>query len=390
MAGYLFSLNSIEAFKECINKGVYSTFISSPSKNNIWRVHHEGTFADYCSMKEGDNVYFFIDRKIYGIGRLVNVNEDCKFLNYPNANVPSNQSYNDIRKDLLLDNGEGSEDNRFVCTFEPFPYYFEKGIDMDEVLSSAPEKFKILRAFWKLSFIKFCYRENQAFKDIILRENLEAINSPNDTNTLKSNYKEYHKVIKKKVKNSNSYKLDIAPFLNTINNSDSSIRHEMAIEAALIYQLSNKHTNTINVFGSWDYLTHQVIASPFKPIDYMDKMDVFGYRYIKNQKPTIASYLVVEIKKDTINSQDVLQLMKYVDWVKNEYTYGDYGIIKAFMLGFDYAEEALDTFSKNIERKFIKGVRPSVSTEWRDVRLVKYRFNEEEDLLDFEDVTPHE
>ena len=39
---------------------------------------------------------------------------------------------------------------------------------MDEVLSSAPEKFKILRVFWKLSFIKFSDTENQAFKDIIL------------------------------------------------------------------------------------------------------------------------------------------------------------------------------------------------------------------------------
>jgi len=164
----------------------------------------------------------------------------------------------------------------------------------------------------------------------------------------------------------------------------------MAIEADLIYQLSNNSQNAINIFGSWDYLTHQVIASPFKPIDYMDKMDVFGYKYIQNQEPTISNYLVVEIKKDEINSQDILQLMKYVDWIKNEYTYNDYSMIKAFMLGFSYTQDALNTFLENVERKFIKGVRPSVSTEWTNVKLIQYRFNQDDNTLNFTDVTPNE
>lgn len=389
MAGYLFSLNSIESLIESINLGVYSTLISRPN-NNIWRIQHEGTFADYCSMKEGDNVYFFFERKIYGIGKLININGSCKFLNYPNANLPNNQNYIDIQNDLLYDNGENSINNRFICTFEPFPFFFQNGIDMDETLSSAPEKFKILRAFWKLSFIKFSDIENQAFKDIILRRNIIAINNPDNDNTFESNYQTNHELIREKTNNNLDYQLNIAPFLNTINNVNGSLRHEMAIEASLIYQITNNSQNAIDIFGSWDYLTHQVIASPFKPVDYMDKMDIFGYKYIQNQKPTISDYLVVEIKKDEINSQDILQLMKYVDWVKNEYAYGDYSMIKAFMLGFSYTQDALDTFLENVERKFIKGVRPSVSTEWKNVKLIQYRFNEENNLLDFTDITPNE
>lgn len=389
MAGYLFSLNSIESLIESINLGVYSTLISRPN-NNIWRIQHEGTFADYCSMKEGDNVYFFFERKIYGIGKLININGSCKFLNYPNANLPNNQNYIDIQNDLLYDNGVNSVNNRFICTFEPFPFFFQNGIDMDETLSSAPEKFKILRAFWKLSFIKFSDTENQAFKDIILRRNIVAINNPDNYNTFESNYQINHDLITEKTNNNLDYQLNIAPFLNTINNANGSLRHEMAIEASLIYQIINNSQNAINIFGSWDYITHQVIASPFKPVDYMDKMDVFGYKYIQDQKPTISDYLVVEIKKDEINSQDILQLMKYVDWVKNEYAYGDYSMIKAFMLGFSYTQDALDTFLENVERKFIKGVRPSVSTEWKNVKLIQYRFNEENNLLDFTDITPNE
>lgn len=389
MAGYLFSLNNIQSLIESIDLGVYSTLISRPN-NNIWRIQHEGTFADYCSMKEGDNVYFFFERKIYGIGTLININGSCKFLNYPNANVPNNQNYNDIQNDLLYDNGENSVDNRFICTFEPFPFFFQNGIDMDETLSSAPDKFKILRAFWKLSFIKFSDTENQAFKDIILRRNIVAINNPDYHNTFESNYQINHDLIRGKTNDNDGYQLNIAPFLNTINNPNGSLRHEMAIEASLIYQITNGLQNETNIFGSWDYLTHQVIASPFKPVDYMDKMDVFGYKYIQNQKPTISDYLVVEIKKDEINSQDILQLMKYVDWVKNEYAYGDYSMIKAFMLGFSYTQDALDTFRDNAERKFIKGVRPSVSTEWKNIKLIQYRFNQDNNLLDFTDITPSE
>lgn len=389
MAGYLFSLNSIHSLIKSINLGVFSTLISSP-RNNLWRIQHEGTFTDYCSMKEGDNIYFFFERKIYGIGKLININGSCKFLNYPNSNVPNNQNYNDIQNVLLYDNGEISVNNRFICTFEPSPFFFQNGIDMDETLSSAPEKFKILRAFWKLSFIKFSDTENQAFKDIILRRNISSINNPDHDNTFISNYQVNHDIIREKINNNNDYKLNIAPFLSTINNGNGSLRHEMAIEASLIYQISNNSENTINIFGSWDYITHQVIASPFKPIDYMDKMDVFGYKYIQNQKPTISDYLVVEIKKDEINSQDILQLMKYVDWVKNEYAYGDYSMIKAFMLGFSYTQDALNTYIENVERKFIKGVRPSVSTEWKNVKLIQYRYNQNDNLLDFTDITPNE
>lgn len=383
MAGFLFSLDNEDSLIDCINKGIYSTRLSEPG--NVWGIHHEGTFADYCSMKEGDNVYFFIKRKIYGIGSLVNINDQCKFLNYPNANFPTVQNYEDIQENLLLDLGTNeSLNSRFICTFIPFPLFFRNGIDMDEILSSSPSSFKILRAFWKLSFIKFSDEENQAFKNILLRRNINAVDNPDAQNTFHSNYIAFHNEIRNKTIQNNAYSFSVAPFLNTINNIDGSLKHEMAIEAALIFQLTSNHQATIDIFGNWDYLTHQVIASPFKPIDYMDKMDVFGYKFIQNQNPTISHYLVVEIKKGIIDTQDILQLMKYVDWVKNEYAYGDYSMIQAFMIGAGYTEDALLHFNQIVERRFIHGVRPSVSAEWKNAKLVCYTFNNQENILDFE------
>ncbi len=383
MAGFLFSLDNEESLIDCINRGIYSTKLSEPA--NVWRIHHEGTFADYCSMKEGDNVYFFIERKIYGIGSLININGQCRFLNYPEANIPTNQDYENVKENLLLDLGNSeSLNSRFICIFKPLPFFFKNGIDMDEILSSSPSSFKILRAFWKLSFIKFSDEENQAFKNILLRRNLSAVDHPNNENTFQSNYLDFHNEILRKVIHTTAYNFSLAPFLNTINNEDGSLKHEMAIEASLIFQLTSNHQSTIEVFGNCDYLTHQVIASQFNPIDYMDKMDVFGYKFIQNQNPTISNYLVIEIKKGIIDAQDVLQLMKYVDWIKNEYAYGDYSMINAFMIGFDYTEEALLNFNQIVERRFIRGVRPSISAEWKNVKLVRYIFNSEENILDFE------
>jgi len=387
MAGYLFTLDSEESLINCIATGSYSTRVASPRPNNTHQTSVEGTFADYASMKAGDNVYFFIDRKIYGVGELVNIDERCKYLNYPEANHPTTQNYFEIRDLLLLDTGEESINQRFICFFRPTPHFFQEGIDMDEMLGSAPDKFKILRVFWKLSFIKFSDEENQAFKDLILRRNEIFLTQDTNDNIFNTNYNEFHQEVLGKIQLRN-YRLHISPLLTSVRSQANEIGHEMAIEAALIYQLSEGVENSITVFGGWDYLTHQVVASPFKPVDYMDKMDVFGYSFIDGQAPTISKFLIIEIKRGRVNTPDVLQLMKYVDWIKNEYAYGDYSMIDAFLVGASFNANVAEELPAIQERNFIKGFRPAVSTKWENLKLVQYRYNEDNQILDFNLVEP--
>ena len=47
-------------------------------------------------------------------------------------------------------------------------YFFEDGIDTDEILTYKPNTFKMLRAFWKVSFIKLSDEENASLKEIFL------------------------------------------------------------------------------------------------------------------------------------------------------------------------------------------------------------------------------
>ena len=83
MAGYVFAIGgNTEIIKICAERGVYATRLNSLASRPF-----EATLADYVSMKPGDNVYFFSERKIYGIGELVAVGPDCKYSNFPDSSA---------------------------------------------------------------------------------------------------------------------------------------------------------------------------------------------------------------------------------------------------------------------------------------------------------------
>jgi hypothetical protein len=372
MAGYIFSLDSVDALDLYTTKGVYATKLSPPS--GYWRTYHEGTFADYATMKEGDNVYFFIQRKIYGVGKLVNVGADCKYLNYPEAGKPRRFRYQDRSVELLWDEGEFSIDQRCVCFFEPDPCFFRLGIDMDDVLSSNPAAFKMLRAFQRLSFIKFDDEENQAFRDIILNRNKNTLLDPERMDGVFPLEPCHEQVAALLPTGAYGLGPGIADVLSSCANDDV-LRHEMAIETGLLYQLAAKEPLPCDLFGEWDYLSHQVIASPFKPIHYMDKMDLFGYAYIPGFRPTRSRYLVGEIKKDAARFEDIDQLLKYVDWVRDEYCHGDYSMIDAFLVAYSFDQAVLAHKQEVGVRQYTVGVRPATSQEWSNVTLVSYSFD---------------
>ncbi|WXR62031.1 hypothetical protein WG909_02075 [Peptostreptococcaceae bacterium AGR-M142] len=367
MAGYIFSLDNENALYECIKNGVYSTNLKKLNKEGLWRTHHEGTMADYLGMKEGDNVYFFIKRKIYGIGELVNIDYDCKFLNYINADKPYNYNFEKKREELLWGDSEENLNNRLICTFKPKPNFFRNGIDMDDILELGGKNIKILRAFWKLSFIKVDEIENFELKSIILRKNEEFIDSKDFDSVFEFSDKTHNKITDKITRD---YEFNYRNIIDYCSDGNY-VKHEMALEAALV-NLINK--NEINLLGNWDYISHQVIASPFKAIDYMDKIDLFGYKYLEGYK-IISKYLVVEIKKDIIDKNSVQQLMKYVDWINNEYANKDYSMIEAFLVGHKIKEDALEYKNNYALRNYTIGRRPFIEKVWNNIRFIEYEFD---------------
>ena len=106
-------------------------------------------------------------------------------------------------------------------------------------------------------------------------------------------------------------------------------------------------------------------------------MDIFGYRYIKGYD-TISKYMVIEIKKDEAKKEVIDQVMKYVDWVQSEYAHGDYSMIEAYIVAADFPQEVIEYKNERCVRYFTKGFRPSISCIWKNIKLIKYEYKNQE------------
>lgn len=370
MAGYVFSLGSEhvdEILKNCIYNGYYSTIMKEITPNN--HIPFEATFADYCSMKPGDNIYFFSKRKIYGIGELIKIGKDCKFVNYPTASIPQQEKFEDIYNKMILNDSKGRVNNRWICTFKPSPEFYCTPVDMDDVLSYKPETFKSLRTFWKKSFTKLTDEENNSLKEFILLRNQKTLETfEYSPNFQRNNLDKFE---------NEDYLLSSKQILNSALSGNNKIKHEMALESAVVLEIAN---NKESLFGQWDYVSHQVEASPFKPIDYMDKVDVFGYRFLPNTK-IICKYLIIENKNEEANIEVAEQISKYIDWIVKTYAYGNYDMVEAYIVAPSFSTELLDKGKSIVERKYIVSSHPVENNKWDDLNFISYNYSN--DILSF-------
>lgn len=367
MAGYLFAMGSKEAAMKCMKTGIYSTYVKP-----TWDSANYATFGDYLTMKDGDNVYFFAERMIYGIGEIINFNDSITAIN----NYSSSGD-----KPLIRSIPMEGKIQKWIIRFQPSPHLFMQEIDMDALLESNPEAFRSLRVFSQRSFIEFDDVENQAFKTGILQKNLstEALNTtgrPLDVEDVSASNIEKNTAQLTRYGNTYSNRrITTKPLLALKRKKNGPSSVEMLIEDGLLKQLNNHEPTTEQVFGEWDYLAHQVAASPMKPVAYMDFIDVFGYKWIRDIDDRIVDeYLVIEIKKDSSDglSPDggVNQLMKYVDWVCEHYAGGNYAQIKAFLVAHDFTHEP-NMQSNAAVRNYISGHRPAQTKVWNDLILVR-------------------
>jgi hypothetical protein len=165
--------------------------------------------------------------------------------------------------------------------------------------------------------------------------------------------------------------MDISKALLDENNRDN-VLSEMFVESFWLQKLSRSEPT---VFGDWDYLTHQVIASPFKPLKYIDKIDGFGYRFSRHYEDSpelITKYIIVEFKKDNFNRTALEQIMQYVDWICKEYAFGDYSKIKAYVVGSNMVRHTAEYKEEICQRQYIASTHPATPERWNDLHLIKY------------------
>lgn len=401
-SGYLISVSSEnsdsseavpDAVTSLISKGFYATLFSEK-----WNSSIPSTLGDYLTMKAGDNVYFMCKRIIYGIGEIVQMFPGDAIASFELQDGATTTKYHPDSCLTTTAKAQGNETKtkvmRWGIIFKASPYFFKTGVDMDDMLASNPSAFRSLRTFWKKSFIQFDEVENSAFRSAIIRNNQSVLLRAEASDAFIPCGEPDGKSI---LPRCSPQQIQLSALLSSKRTSKGEVRDEMLVECALIEALERGTDSAETVFGHWDYISHQVAASPFKPIDYMDRIDVFGYRWIPGYEHQIISkYLVVEIKKgvsDNRNSssvRDYEQLMKYVDWVCREYAHGDYSMIEAYLLAYDFKPD-LATCSANsnqislaTSRSYVAGHK-SKTHYWNDITFVKYEVDPS-GLISFERV----
>ena len=406
MAGYFVVLGDVkdenqkvirsakDILAELCRYGIYSTNLFVNEGIRKWSKPKVATFADYFGMKKGDYIFFFSGRKIFGVGKLVNIDGDCKYWSYEGANLPQVYTEEDIEKTRLSDYIK--PENRCICFFEPVSF-FPNAIDMDEALMAYPDSFKSLRVIQGRTFIKLDDEESMALFSVLNRRNTAVRAESCDWDPPEFD-KSIHKSVKTKVEKApESYRFSIESLLlNYQPWGENGIQEEMAIEAAVINFITRNHDGS--VFDKLEYVTHQVSASPAKPVEYMEWMDVFGYSvsdYLVEQaipiQFAIDKYYVMEIKREVLSlpiskrgkvtaqmrgSMAVAhQLMKYVDWVAKNYASGNYPMVKGVLIANGFDDNFIEYCKKMCIRNYNMGYRDALPAIWDSIELISYSFD---------------
>ena len=85
----------------------------------------------------------------------------------------------------------------------------------------------------------------------------------------------------------------------------------------------------------------------------------------------IIKYLILELKKDKADINTIQQTMRYVDWICKEYASGDYSLVKAGVVAFEYS--SLDLLRDTILRILISSTHPIVTKKWNDLTCLTYK-----------------
>jgi len=364
--------------------GAYGTRIRKPPRLGRWTPNIELILADYMTMRPGDLVFFFRRRLIYGVGRLlgfqVGNQEVVAFENFPGSTLYETEPPDAADEYLWQEDGE--ELLRWVVLFEHCPHFFKRGLDMDEVLQSDVKHVaRTLPAFGVVAFDKMEDEEAQLILDLLLRQNEPYFNGAGETEAwaYSDESDAQHRSVKDRGEELQEHLVKLHELIDRYSDTRTGVvRHEALIQAWVARGLAHRDVGVTSVLGDWDYLANQVPASPHKPVQYMDKMDLFGLVY-RTFEPSISAttvrYKIVEIKKDRVTSSEAVeQLMKYVAWVAHTRAGGDYGPVEAYFVARGFSEDVLTYVREEVARDYIIPRRPYGPRTWDRLTLIEYRY----------------
>jgi len=374
--------------------GVYGTRFRKTGDGS-WNEPQRMTIADYALIEEGDLVFFFRERNIYGIGIIKSFDtpegNQVVFNNYPEAIVSDGSNFStedylwaeQFERDLWSEEERNEFGIPFVFFFDPCPAFFESGLDMDFVLQSdAKNVANQIRAFEDRSFIRLEDEESHLLVELFTRRRGESRNIFNFRGSV-------HEEVSRQVRDNGVYVFNPGTLISAFVESHI-LSSESIMQIAFAYGIRHKEENFSRVFGDWDFIANQFPVSPFKPTKYRDFTDIFGYirGKLNGRLPdAINGFNIVELKKKRLVGQTensfaeacrfIEQTMKYVDWVANYRAGGDYTLIKAYLVSGGFSDRIVDYAKKNRIRDFVIPRRPYEAMRWEALSLIQYSYDDD-------------
>lgn len=409
MKGYIFGLAGVDPVS-VMESGLHGVWQPPPLARDRtprdwftqgWSHPMIATFSDYTTIRPGDRVFFFADRLIYGIGRVVDALGQSgrgSFLNYEHADRPTPPE--PPQGSSVIGPADSPEWKRIrvVVPFVGDPQLFSVGIDMDEVLGSPGADAAWGLRFWQgLSFQQLGEAETRLLINVFERRFANAIGGPGAHRVDSPDVDELAIRFRPDVNRPFSMRRLVAgdppAYL-----SRGAFRHEETLHGLLIEEMGL----TAGPLGAATRLDvfHELSASPPKPAQWADRMDVVGSRHYPGRSAFDAlsfsvAWDIVEAKKDvlsgsaTTHDASMTQLMKYVDFVAANYAGGNYSAVSAAFVARDFGpniiarREELDQSAEGLlSRSYVLNPREIPPTRtWASVRLLTYAWDEGSESL---------
>jgi hypothetical protein len=353
------------------------------------------TFADLATIRDGDLVFFFKKRRIYGVGRLERAGDaqHCVVLNYPGAltpapNVPS-------ADDAIIGPDVDAEWRRIrvVVRFRPFPHYFSDGIDMDEFLSSPWADDAWGLRFWQgFSFQQLGEREANDLLTTFYRRfanDVRPISQIAEAPAAALDVR-YRSDLHRPFAVSDIVAPNPGDYI-----ADGELRSEELLHGLLVDQLDpilGLHGSALLRSDDRLDIFHELAASPPKPPtfgDWIDLMTTRSYPTLTGDARRAIHYEVIEVKKGSFGilsqmyDKNIPQVMKYVDFIAQRYAGGNYAAVSATVIARRFGDPLLERHrqAQQVEsgvstRAYVLDPHdPNPTRTWQQLRLLTYSWD---------------
>ncbi|MGL5548159.1 MAG: hypothetical protein ACRDD4_00430 [Culicoidibacterales bacterium] len=325
--GVFITLYDEDSLDLYLQNTIYS-FLMKPEtrKESLSKSRHYAILADYSAIRGEEHVFFFLKREIIYGGKIKKGNKAAAF--YLNGQTsPLGEENNAVlfwdessRYQKTEKEGVFKRDNQERA--QPFVIMFDKNENTGKYISSDELYFELGKYNFPLMSNTL---QNSSFCKLIPKEVEILVNLISNSNRKKA-LKCEKKVEIENEKTLQKFEKKHLTYTNFIN--------EAQLEHTILADFSFFETT----FNLKNYvLCRQVPMCPFKPFN-LDKVDISVYDLDNPIKEGAIPNIIIELKKDKGNKNTVIQINKYLDWLKLILSAEEFRMIKACVIASDFVK----------------------------------------------------